>query len=717
MTKASPKKKTRKVVDSRERVAPDPSLELESTRVFRWRDRRDWLHLAIVLAAAFALRVVFFYFNQKNNPVFANPIMDAFYHDEWARGILDGTFTADDVYFRGPLYPYLLAFLYKISGSSITFAVFAQHLIGTFTTGLVYLLSREYFSPRVSLLAGVFAALYWPFVYFEGDLLIVTTILFLNTLGLLLLARSIRTNSFIVLAAAGVVFGLSAIARPSVLIFFPALPFILYWHRRPGGRSRECLVRSAVLIGGIAVVILPVMIRNYVVARSIVPVAASGGVNFYIGNNPASDGSTAIVPGTRADWWGGYYDAISIAERDEGRSLKLAEVSDYFFARGWEWITTQPGEAAAHFWKKFRVFWSGPERANNKFIYFFWNLAGMKYVFLPGFWLITPLALLGGILQWRRRRPLAPLYLFVVTYMAGVVVFFVNARFRLPVMPVLIVLAGYSVLYLVNTIRLKNLRAVRAAVVLALAFVLVNIDYLAFAEIRAYSNAFSHTTLGNAYLKLNRRDTALGHYLRAWELNQSAPTPAFELIARDVTYNMGLLYWEKGLCSRAIEALRRVGGSDQYAQNALDWLGDCYLRQSQYQNAHAVYQEFLRINPNDVRAITGMARVLAATGNPQEAERTLLSIVDPTTAGSPQAYIALAEVQRDLGKTREAIENYKIVSKFMGYQKDGLVALAELYQESGDIDAAIQALQEAANYFPPGDVTVRKWIQQLRSMK
>ncbi|MCK4775388.1 MAG: tetratricopeptide repeat protein, partial [Candidatus Krumholzibacteria bacterium] len=154
-----------------------------------------------------------------------------------------------------------------------------------------------------------------------------------------------------------------------------------------------------------------------------------------------------------------------------------------------------------------------------------------------------------------------------------------------------------------------------------------------------------------------------------------------------------------------------------YAQNALDWLGDCYLRQSQYQNAHAVYQEFLRINPNDVRAITGMARVLAATGNPQEAERTLLSIVDPTTAGSPQAYIALAEVQRDLGKTREAIENYKIVSKFMGYQKDGLVALAELYQESGDIDAAIQALQEAANYFPPGDVTVRKWIQQLRSMK
>lgn len=723
MAKAAKKKTSSRKTERPGKKAPDPFVPLETTKVFRWRDSREWLHLGIVLGVALALRLVFFYLNQRNNPVFHNPIMDALYHHEWALKILDGTVTADDVYFRGPLYPYLLAAFYKVSGSSLAFAVFAQHLVGIFTTGLVYLLAREYLSPRASLVAGFIAALYWPFIYFEGDLLIVTTILFLNTLGLLLLARAIRTRSYAPLIACGIAFGLSSIARPSVLIFIPALPLVLYWNRRDLiNRSRDWLVRSAILLMSIAVVITPVMVRNYIVGRSVVPVAASGGVNFYIGNNPVSDGSTAIVPGTRADWWGGYYDAIAIAERDEGRELNLSEVSDYFFARGLQWIKTHPGDASAHFFKKFRVFWAGPERANNKFIYFFWNLAGMKYIPLPGFWLIAPLALLGGVLLWHRRRVLSGLYLFIVFYMIGVVAFFVNARFRLPVMPVMIVFAGYAACALFYAFRTKGPRALKTTVMFIVAFVLVNADYLAFAQIRGYSNAFSHTTLGNTYMTSGRRDLALDHYERAWRLNEAAPTQAFQYIARDVTYNIGLIYWEKGLCSRAIEALRRVGpafdgSTDIYMINALDWLGDCYLRQSKYENAFAVYQELLRLTPDEARATAGLARVYAGTGRLEEAERMLKSVVDPSAQVYVPSYIALAEVQYKLGKISEAIESYTAISKFTGYEKDAFLALAELYQGIGDIDAAIQSLRQAAYYLPPGDPTVDNWIARLQSMR
>jgi 4-amino-4-deoxy-L-arabinose transferase-like glycosyltransferase/TolA-binding protein len=721
MAKSSKKKMPPPQSQSQQKSG-DPSRSLEVTRSFRWRDRRDWIHVGIVLGVALLLRLVYYYLNQKNNPVFLSPIMDALFHHEWAQQILDGTASADDVFFRGPLYPYLLAFLYKISGSSISFALFVQHLIGTATAGLVYLLAREYFNPRVSLLAGLLAALYWPFVYFEGDLLIVTTILFLNTLGLLLLGRAVRLRSFALLAAAGLVLGLSAIARPSILIFFPALPLVLYWNRDKSDRlRRDWLKRSAVVTAGIVAVILPVMIRNYQVGRAVVPIAASGGVNFYIGNNPQSDGSTAIVPGTRADWWGGYYDAIAIAETAEGRKLKLNEVSDYFFRRGMAWIQARPDAAAEHFLYKFKIFWSGPERANNKFIYFFWNLAGMKYVPLPGFWLIAPLAILGGILQWRRRRKLSALYLFVLLYMAGVVAFFVNARFRLPVMPVLIVFAAYAVHYLILTFRQKDFRAIRAAIILAVAILLVNIDYMAFAQVRAYSTAFSHCTLGNTYMKTGHRETALNHYERAWQLNEENPTEAFELIARDITYNMGLLYWERGLCSRAISALKKVGMSydgtaDIYTLNALDWLGECYLKKSQPTEARDVYKEFMRLAPDDDRAVAGMARVYASVGDLETAERMLKSVVDPTAAVHVPAYIALAEVQRDLGKTDEAIESFKMISKYAGYEKEGLVKLAELYQKTGDIDAAIETLQQAIVYFPPGDQTVRNWIKELESM-
>jgi len=59
-------------------------------------------------------------------------------------------------------------------------------------------------------------------------------------------------------------------------------------------------------------------------------------------------------------------------------------------------------------WKKFRMYWGAGERANDKYIYFFWQLAKMKYVPLPGFWLVAPLSFLGGVLLWRRRNELGP---------------------------------------------------------------------------------------------------------------------------------------------------------------------------------------------------------------------------------------------------------------------------------------------------------------------
>lgn len=723
MAKNKKKKPAQKPAKEKPRTVSDPAPPLETPEPFKWRARRDWVMLAVVLAVALSLRLVFFFLNKSNNPVFYYPIMDALYHHEWAQQILSGTYHADDVYFRGPLYPYLLAFLYKISGSSIGFAVLFQHILGTFTSGLIYLLARELFSRRVALLAGLLAGLYWPFVYFEGDLLIVTTILFLNTLAFLLFFASVRKNNLPLLITSGIVLGLSSIARPSVLIVLPALPLALYLTRRPRSRGGlGWMGRTAVIFASILVVVAPVMIRNWVVGRSIVPIAASGGVNFYIGNNPFSDGSTAIVPGTRADWWGGYYDAIAIAERDEGRKLKLAEVSDYFFRRGAAWIEAHPGDAMSHFGKKLRIFWSGPERANNKFLYFFWALAGMKYVPLPGFWLIAPFALLGGVLQWHRRRKLSLLYLFIALYMIGVVAFFVNARFRLPVVPFLIIFAAYAVHYLIAVYNKKDFRLIKAIAVLAAAAVLVNVDYLTFNKIRSYSTAFSHATLGNAYMKMNRREKALEEYTRAWEIQESAPTQAYQLIARDVDYNLGLLLWEKGLCTRAIEVLRRVGSDpgqrdDVYAQNALDYLGDCYLKRSEVDKAYRTYQEFLRISPGDVRAITGLARCQAMMGNPEEAESMLSSAIQASTAIYAPAYLALGEIQRRMGKTAEAVASYTAVSQLPGYERDALVALAELYQEAGDIDSAIRVLQRAAVYYPPDDSTIRMWLARLQNMR
>ncbi len=705
---------------SRQKKAPAPLPgtrdRLDVARPFNWRDATDRLDLTVVLGVALLLRLAFYFFNRKLNPTFAFPVMDSLYHHEWALDLVAGGTPGTDAFFRGPLYPYFLSVLYRISGSSIAFAVFIQHIIGALTAGLIYLTARELFSRSVSLVAGLATALYWVLVFMEGDLLIETTFIFLNTLAMLLLLQGTRRHSLLRLAAGGFVLGLAVIDRPSILVFLPAVPISLYLagRRRPAGERGW--VKQTLVVGLACVIpIAPVMVRNYVVARAIVPVGASGGVNFYIGNNPASDGSTAIVPGTRAEWWGGYNDAIAIAERAEGHKLKLAEVSDYYFKRGFDYIRSHPGEAWRLMGKKFMMFWGSGERANDKYIYFFWHLAGMKYVPLPGFWLIAPLAILGGFLLWRRRSELAMFYLFVIVYSLGVIAFFVNARFRLPVVPVLCMFAGYSAVYLVRGIRERQIAVVRALLILAAAAILVNSDYAYRRQMRAYSEAFSNYTLGNAYLQMGAEGTALQHYARAAEINQQYPTPAYRAIQREVDFNLGFLLWRDGLCSRAIEVLERVGGADEMTRQALDCLGDCYLKRQDLANAQRVYEHLLQLSSSDQRAITGLARCAAMTGNYDKAESMLKQIVDPTTAVYPPAYIALAEIQRANGKIDAAIESYSHIAKLTGYERQGYVALAELYHRKGDRSAALQAIDRAAMFSPPNDPTIQALSAAIRS--
>jgi hypothetical protein len=112
------------------------------------------------------------------------------------------------------------------------------------------------------------------------------------------------------------------------------------------------------------------------------------------------------------------------------------------------------------------------------------------------------------VLLWRRRSELAMFYLFVIVYSMGVIAFFVNARFRLPIMPAMTLFSAYACVYLVEAYRRKSLDLVKALLILAPAALFVNSDYLYQKQMRAYSDAFSNFTLGNAYMKMGSGNSA-----------------------------------------------------------------------------------------------------------------------------------------------------------------------------------------------------------------
>jgi pentatricopeptide repeat protein len=697
-----PKKKPATQKDPREakRGAPTPAYD----SLFAWKPaaRNELLYIGILFVLALAIRTIYFVINKSNNPLFDYPILDALFHHEWAEEILAGNFWGDEVFFRAPLYPYLLAFLYKISGASIAFATYFQHIMGALNVVLVYLLARQYFSVRVSILSGVLASLYWPLIYFEGDLLIVTLVVFLDLITLLCLSMAIRRRSTRLLLASGVVLGLSAVARPSILILIPVLPLVFHFTRHPGPARRERVWprQTVLVITGALVVILPVVVRNFVVGRDFVPIASQGGVNFYIGNNPHANGSLAMVPGARADMYGTYHGAIELAEADVGRKLKPSEVSNYYTKKALSFITGSPVEAGRLFGKKLYLFWAGQERSNNKYIQFFWKRFGLGKIPLPGFWLIGPLGLLGGILLWRRRRNLSLLYLFVISYMVGIVVFFVNGRFRLPVTPVLIIFAAYATCHLIEAVRLKSTDFLKGMMIFLVCLFVVDYDYISFRGVRALDETVSYYELGNAYLRLDDKEAALAEYEKAHAIQVRYPTRGYMQIAGTVDYNTGTIYWEKGLYARAIEALERVPDNDPRAVQAKGILADCYVKRGRVEDAIQIYKSMIAQNPVDVRSLFGLGIAYRMTGEYDRAEEALRKILEIQPPSDGSINLELARTLAVKGDIPGAVSNYRIAAASHLQRRDAYLELARLHNRSGEREAALEVLTRLREMYP-----------------
>jgi hypothetical protein len=87
------------------------------------------------------------------------------------------------------------------------------------------------------------------------------------------------------------------------------------------------VVAAALVLAGLAVVLLPVALRNYAVGGGFHLTTSQLGTNLFIGNNPAADGSyVSLRPGRGSPEYE-RADATALAVQATGRSLTAGEVS------------------------------------------------------------------------------------------------------------------------------------------------------------------------------------------------------------------------------------------------------------------------------------------------------------------------------------------------------------------------------------------------------
>lgn len=674
--------------------------------------RSLWLAAGLVFALALLLRLIYVW-QARANPQFDAPLMDSGYHDQWAWSWARGTWQPEGPFFRAPLYPLFLAGVYAVAGHDFLAPRIAQAVIGSLSCVLLLLIGARLFSRTVGRVAGLGAALSWILIYFDNELLIPVLFVFLTLGFFYALVRLLeerrgaapgRCGGLPWAALSGSLFGLAAIARPSILIFLPALVWAFARALRRGLPVAAVLIFAALMMLPIGIVTL----HNATVGNDFVLIASQGGVNFYIGNNPQSDGRTAIVPGTRADWWGGRHDTIKIAERDAGQPLEESEVSRYWFRRALDFVTGQPLSWLELMLRKFLLFWSAPEIGNNASIYHLRDYAPIMKLPWLGFGVTAPLALAGIYLALRRRfsesreSAMLPL-LFILLYMAGVVAFFVCARYRVPVIPFLLLFAAYGLVAGIRAWRTGQHRvAAQAAGIFLVAAVLVNFPSFSYEE----NPALAHFHDGVAWKQKGDFVAAERAFREALRYDPSLDT------ARS---NLAGLLAARGAGDETLAEFERALNSNPRNPKTLANLASYHLDNGDLQQADSAVARALAVDPDFSPALRILGVIREREGNLASAReayaRALRFAEEPHRLQNNLGVVSMKEGDSMEAEThlRRSIEIEPTYALAWGN-------LGVLLAQTGRLERAAGALGRATELEPDSPVHWSRLAQVLRQL-
>src|ERR1041385_3871033 len=318
-----------------------------------------------LFAAVFLFRLVVL-LRLATSPLLLPSGSDMQFYDSWAKQMLHGHWTDHQAFYGLPLYPFLLAVLYRTFGYSPFVPGLFQACLDAGTAAVIYkitvrLLTGDANSSRERAnFAGILAAAGWCFFVpeqaYSAILMPTAAATFVFWLLVWQIIRTEAPPSPRRCCAYGLLLGFAAMGVAAILFLVPLfIAAIFVRQTKMAGRAHA----ATLLIVGVIVGTAPCWIHNCFVARDPVFLSAHGGINFWLGNNPEATGYPRF-PGLHAGQGQMLRDSIDQAEASAGRSLKRSEVSRYWSAKARDYITANPGpwlkllaRKVANFWNAF----------------------------------------------------------------------------------------------------------------------------------------------------------------------------------------------------------------------------------------------------------------------------------------------------------------------------------------------------------------------------
>lgn len=512
----------------------------------------SWFYPFFIFIIALTIRLIVLVQFKEMNPLFEHPVIDAWRYDTLAKNFLTlGSWPEKGAFLQPPAYPAFLALIYTLFGESHTWARIIQACLGSLSCVFIYYIGFHIHSKRIGLTSGLITAFYGPLIFFEMDLLAPVLIVFWSSLGLLLFITGLQKLKNTFLMASGFCMGVALISWPIIGLSCAFLALVHCWsfHRNP----RNCSIQIIVFSLGVLLPVLPVFLHNILHGEWVL-ISTNGGINFFIGNNPDWQQTVAGRPGYP------WEKIVTLPYQIYGVD-KVNEIgsSSLFFQEAVNFISSHPAEYIKNQLIKLYQVAYGYEIMRNTDLYFFKQFSSVldsmifssKWLHFP-FGLLFPFASIGFIFSFPQLgKENKYLIGYLISVCAGLFLFFVTARYRVVLVPVLSIYAALGAWELFFALQNKQKQGWLLLALLLSIGICTNTDIFNQQNHfkRGVYQAQAPFTLGRIYLEQGKMDEALNWLEKSIQIDPSYP---------DAWVDLGRAKYLLGDVNGAIESMNQA---------------------------------------------------------------------------------------------------------------------------------------------------------------
>lgn len=341
--------------------------------------------------------------------------------DEWYGG---------KQYHQEPFYPLIIGLSKMAGGDGLIIMYVLQMMLGLLSIWMMMWLGRHYFGAMAGILGGLIFTLYSPNLLFDATLLRTS----FNTsllIGMIFVAEKLmmgKSKPWIMGWLGGIGY---LLMTTSMLLWIPLVARWLFVKRSDLKKSWQVAIAFGVVLSFL-------IARNSITGSPLMSASSVGPITYVLSNFPgyAPESGFAYFP-----------SAGKILELEGGKMVGCALHIISKFPSIWDWVFLQ--------FKKLGTVFHWYEIPNNINSYLARDFSlSLQVAFIP-YSFIAAFGFLGIIMSLRNKKTLN-LHIGILSQVAIMVIFYVLCRFRVPLVAMLAIFAGYPMQEMVTFHKLKK---------------------------------------------------------------------------------------------------------------------------------------------------------------------------------------------------------------------------------------------------------------------